>query len=167
MDSPTPLMPAHTVPPPGPMRLETDLRIALLMLNDVRYRAMEGLFGLRRDQVNLASLVLLGMVLHATHQRARSVVAGPALPPAGDAMLGISALRELTQAIAGPASRDTSLFGTLVAIAGVGAVGLPVARRSIRACEHGAQRFGSAFRHRYGVHAAAAAEKMSQLDLRR
>jgi hypothetical protein len=149
--------------PQGIWRLESDLRISFLMLNEARYRAMAALFGLSREQTNLASLVLLGTVAHAIRERAhRMMVAWPA-PTAGDSVLGVATLREAVQTVAGPASRDTSMFGTLVAIAAAGGVCLPLARRSLRAFEQASERAGAAFKHRYGHHAAAASRTMSQL----
>ena len=145
---------ARPVPPTGPMRLESDLRIAFLVLNHARYRVMQDVFGLPRDQVNLASLVLLGMAGGTASARVRRMLSGPALPGPNDTMFGIAAVREVVQSIAGPASRDASMFGTLVAIAAAGGVVIPVARRSVRAVEHGSHRLERAFMHRYGVHVA-------------
>ena len=153
--------------PEGAMRLEADLRILLLMLNEARYRTMAAAFGLSREQTNLASLVLLGMAAHAAGERVHRMLSSPPFPPASDVMLGIAGVRELAQSIAGPASRDTSMFGTLVAVAAMGGVCVPAVQRTIRAFESAAHEVALAFKHRYGRHSSAAAAKVRGLRLRR
>jgi hypothetical protein len=149
--------------PHGPMRLETDLRIACLLLNETRYRTLQSVFGLSRQQANLATLVLLMMLGTSTRQRAHRMMSGPPpVPRPGDASIGVTAMREVVQSIAGPASRDTSMFGTLVTVAAVGGVALPVVRRSMRTARSGMQDVSRAFRHRYGVHAARAAQSAAR-----
>jgi hypothetical protein len=149
----------HVQMPQGPLRLETDLRLAFLLLNEARYRTLESVFGLSRDQANLATLVLLSSLAGSAGQRVHRMMSQPPpVPTRGDTVLGVSLMRELVQSIAGPASRDTSTFGTLVAVAAMGGVALPIVRRSIRAAESGLHEVSVAFRHRYGVHAARAAE---------
>ncbi len=161
-------MTEHVQMPQGPMRLETDLRILFEMLNEARYRTLQATLGVSRDQANLVSLVLLGIVAHSAGVRWRRLMSGPPpVPTPGDAALGVSTMREIVQTIAGPASRDTSMFGTLVAVAAVGGVCVPIARRSMRAVHEGAREVRAAFKQRYGIHAAAAAEKVSQLNLGR
>ncbi len=154
--------------PQGPLRLETDLRILFLMLNEARYRTLQATLGVSRDEANLVSLVLLGMMAHSVGVRWRRFMSGPApVPSPGDMALGVAAVRDVVQGIAGPASRDTSMFGTLVAVAAMGGVSLPIIRRSMHAVREAAHEVTGAFRHRYGVHAAAAAKKVSQLNLGR
>ncbi len=154
------------VMPLGPARLETDLRILFLMLNEGRYRSLTALFGLSRQQSNLASLVLLGMIGHRLGQGWHRLMSGPPpVPGAGDSALGVAGVRELVQTVAGPASRDTSMFGTLVAVAAAGGIALPVVRRGMGAVESASHQVRVAFQHRYGVHAAAAAQRMSALNL--
>jgi hypothetical protein len=144
--------------PEGPLRLETDLRILLLLLNEGRYRTLQRTLGLSRDQANLVSLVLMAMLAQGTRDRVHRLMSGPPpWPEPVDTAFGVAALRELVQSIAGPAARDTSMFGTLVAIAAFGGVCLPVVRRSMRATEVRLHHVQVAFRHRYGVHAARAA----------
>jgi hypothetical protein len=149
--------------PPGPMRLETDLRISFLLLNEARYRTLQGLFGIPREQANLATLVLVLVWAESTHRRARRAVSTPPPSPTpGDSALGIAAARELVQSIAGPTSRDTSMFGTLVTVAALGGISLPIVRRSMHAARSGMHDFTMAFRHRYGVQAARAAATASR-----
>ncbi len=159
-------IPDKVVMPLGPARLETDLRMLFLMLNEARYRSLTALFGLDRDQANLASLVLLGMIGHRIGQRWHQLMSGPPpFPSAGDSMLGVAGVRELVQGIAGPASRDTSMFGTLIAVAAAGGIALPFVRRAARAVESASHEARMAFKHRYGVHAATAARRMRELNL--
>lgn len=144
------------VMPLGPVRLETDLRMLFLMLNEARYRSLSALFGLSREQANLASVVLLGMIGHRLGQRWERWMSGPPpFPSPGDSALGVAGVRELVQTVAGPASRDTSMFGTLVAVAAAGGIALPVVRRMVRAMESTSHEVRMALKHRYGVHAAA------------
>lgn len=144
--------------PHGPLRLETDLRISFLLLNEWRYRTMKSAFGLSREQSNLATFVLLGMLAASTKKQTQKFTSGPPpMPSPVDTVLGISLMREVVQTIAGPAARDTSMFGTLVAVAAMGGVATPIVRRAIRRGESGMHNFTVAFRHRYGVRAARAA----------
>jgi hypothetical protein len=148
------------------MRLETDLRMLFLMLNEARYRTLQAALGVSRPEANLVSLVLLGMTAHSAGRRWRRLMSGPApLPSSGDTALGVAGMREVIQSIAGPASRDTSMLGTLLAVAAAGGIILPIVGRSARAVEQGIEETTAAFRRRYGVHAARAAKKVSQLNL--
>ena len=143
------------VPPLGPMRLASDLRIAYLVLNEARYRTMKRAFGLRRDQVNLASLVALAMAAAAVREGAHKMTTGPAFPAADGTAFAIAGLREVVQTVARPASPDASMPGTLVAVVAVaGACVVPLARRTVRAFGHGTHRAELAFRHRYGLQVA-------------
>jgi hypothetical protein len=153
----------HVEMPHGPMRLETDLRISFLLLNEARYRTLKALFGIPREQANLATLVLVLVWAEGTQRRARQMVSQPPPSPRpGDSALGIAAARELVQSIAGASSRDTSMFGTLVTVAALGGIALPIVRRSMHAARSGVHDFNAAFRHRYGVHAARAAQTASR-----
>jgi hypothetical protein len=156
-------MTEHVQMPHGPMRLETDLQIVLHMLNEGRRRSLQSAFGITREEADLVSLVLLGMIGHSVHRRWTRFMSGPLFPSAGDSALSVAATRELVQTIAGPASRDTSMFGTLVAVAAAGGVALPIVRRGMRAVEVSVEDVAAAFRHRYGIHAARAAAVVSQI----
>ena len=147
-------MTEHVQMPQGPLRLETDLRLTFLLLNEARHRTMESVFGLSREQANLATLVLVASLAGSAGRRVHRMMSQPPpVPTRGDTALGVSLMRELVQSIAGPTSRDTSTFGTLVAVAAMGGVALPMVRRSIRVAESGMHGVSAGFRHRYGVHA--------------
>jgi hypothetical protein len=156
-------MTGHVEMPHGPMRLETDLRISFLLLNEARYRTLTAVLGIPREQANLATLVMVLVAAEGAQLRARRMVSKPPPSPTpGDTALSVAAARELVQSIAGPASRDTSMFGTLVTVAALGGISLPIVRRSMHAARSGMHEFTAAFRHRYGVHAARAAETASR-----
>jgi len=134
----------------GGRLLLTDMRVAWLLLNEARYRAIERLFGLPRDQANLATLIALLVLAQAVHEKAAPVLRAPPAPSAADAALGAAALRELFYDVAGPSSRETPLFATLVTIAVLGGLARPVVRASVHAIRGSSHASVARFRHRYG-----------------
>jgi hypothetical protein len=127
------------LPPHAPERVEepsagelfpSDPRAALLLLNEARYRAIQGMFGVRRDQVNLMTLIAamtLAEAAHAKTQRMRHRLRGPRR---GEFVLAHGLVNGLGQGIAGPSSRDIPLFAPLIGTAMVGAVAVRVVRNS-------------------------------------
>jgi hypothetical protein len=129
--------------------LVSDARVAVLLLDDARYRVIKRLFGVPRDQSWPVTLIALALVAHAAHSKWDQTVRGPGGPTRSDALLGAATLRELLMVVPRRSSRNTPLVGTLVAIAVGGAVlrpGLSRAVTGVRASSHRARR---AFNHRY------------------
>ena len=108
----------------------SDPRAAFVLLNESRYRTIQGVFGVRRDQVNLMSLVAAMTVAEAVHaktQRLRRSLRGPTR---GDMILGDAFLNGLGQQIMGPSTREVPFLAALIGAAAVGTVAVRVVRRS-------------------------------------
>jgi hypothetical protein len=134
----------------GARLLVSDVRTALLLLDEARYRAVNRLFGVSREQSWAVTVIALAVLAQAAHDKAEQMVKGPGGPNRADAMLGAAALRELLAGIPGPASRDTPLVATLVAIAMVGAVVRPALSRTAHGIRTATHRARHSFNHRYG-----------------
>ncbi len=129
--------------------LLTDARVALLVLNDGRYRAMERLFGLPKEQVNVATAVAGLIVAEAIRGRARRLLKGPALS-FPEVALGASSLREGLYAVSGQSPSDTPLVGTLIALGVIGSLARPVVRTTLNGVRESSRQLHGAFNHRYG-----------------
>ena len=117
----------------------SDARLAAGVLNQARYRSLSRVFGVSREEANLLTFVLALGAAGAAHETARRIVRGPFRWSGSDAALGGFLVREAGFGIAGPAAREVPLFGTLVAVAMIGGLGIPQLRRGlrgIRATEH-------------------------------
>jgi hypothetical protein len=106
----------------------TDSRLALAVLNHLRYRALNRVFGVSRDHANLLTVVLLLSAAEGAYEAARRVsgmrVSGP-----GAALAGF-ALRDAALGVAGPSAREVPGFGTLVVFAMLGGLAAPGVRRA-------------------------------------
>jgi len=128
----------------------SDARVALMLLDEARYRAVRRLFGVSRDQSWLVTLIALVLIAEAANAKWDQMVRGPGGPTKADVALGAAALRELLTAISGPSSRDTPLVGTLVSIAVLGALVRPGLRRTVHGIRASSHRVRHSFNHRYG-----------------
>ena len=116
-----------------------DSRLALGVLNQLRYQTMERWFGVSREQANLVTFVLVLGAADATYEATRRLMRAPLLPSAADTAIGAVALRDAVLGIAGPADRQGPLVGTLLAVGVLGGLGVPALRRAsvrLRAAEH-------------------------------
>jgi hypothetical protein len=116
-----------------------DSRLAFAFANHLRYLALKRVFGVSREQANLLTFVLLAGGAEAAYLGARTVVRAPLRVTGADAALGGAMLRESMFGMAGPASRETPMFGTLLALGLLGGLAAPGIRRAIsraRATEH-------------------------------
>jgi hypothetical protein len=118
-------------------------------MNEARYRTVQRLFGVERDQSWLVSLVALGVLGQAAHAGLRRIAQGPG-PSRGDLLLGAGAVKEIAYGIAGPSSRNVPGFGALVAVAVTGHLARPVLARSFRDLRTSGDAMVRAFHHRYG-----------------
>jgi hypothetical protein len=134
----------------GTRLLVTDARVAFLLLNEARFRAIERMFGAPRDQSALVTAVAVGTLMQAVHSKATQIIKRPAGPSVQDTVIGAGIMKAAAHGIAGDSARDSPQFGTLVAIAVLGAACRPLVRlswRDVRAVTH---RMRRDFDHRYG-----------------
>ena len=134
----------------GGKLLLTDSKIALLFGDEARVRALNRLFGLSREQANLATAVALLLLVQAAADAKQRLVAQGATPTAGDSAIWVVVARELLAGVAGPSSRDTPLLGTLITIAFLGGAARRIAIKAGHAIRSGSHRADVGFRHRYG-----------------
>jgi hypothetical protein len=134
----------------GARLLVADVRTALLLADEARYRTVNRLFGVSRDQSWAVTVIALALLAGVAHDKAEQMLKGPGGPTRADVMLGAAGLRELLAEIPGPASRDTPLVATLVAIALAGAVVRPGLSRTAHGIRTATHRARHAFNRRYG-----------------
>ena len=134
----------------GRRLLASDLRVAFLLANEARYRTVERLLGVPRDQANFVTVIGLLVLADAVHEHAARALSAPGGPAPADAVLGSLTLRELLYGLGGPSSRDTPLFGTLITIGVIGGLIRPAVGKSIHGIRSSSQRMQVAFHQRYG-----------------
>jgi len=135
--------------PGGTQMLVVDLWGTLMLVNEARYRTIERMFGVPRDQVNVTTIILALVAAEAIHTRAQKL-RPPRRPTIADVAIGTGALRESIYGVAGPASRDTPLVGTLIAMAVLGGLVRPPVARSVRGVKASSRRMHTMFLGRYG-----------------
>jgi hypothetical protein len=117
----------------------TDSRLVLAVLNHLRYQALNRTLGLSREQANVLTVVLLLSAADGAYEATRRVTGMRPRVSGTDAAIGAIALRDVALGVAGPASREVPAFGTLMALAMLGAAAGPGLRRTalrMRAAEH-------------------------------
>ena len=129
--------------------LLVDLRGGMLLLNEARCRTVERMFGVRRDQVNLTTVIALLLVAEQVHRRAERLKP-PRRASLADLAIGGGAIRESIYGVAGPASRDTPLAGTLIVLAVLGGLVRPPVVRSFHGMKASSRRMHTMFLGRYG-----------------
>jgi hypothetical protein len=132
----------------GARLLAADARVVYLLADDARRRAIERVFGIPRDEksglLTLFALAALGSALQSR------VPGRPSRPGLSGVMFGFGAVAEAAYDIAGPSSRESPYFGTLLAFALAGAATRVAVRKTahgVRGVSHEAYR---EFHHRYG-----------------
>jgi hypothetical protein len=133
----------------GAQLLVSDIRTAWLLLNAARYRALERVFGVTGEQANLLTFVALLMLAEGGFERTHRLLDDAGPPSVADSVLGVATVRAFGQMIAGPTSRETPLFGTLVTIAVVGSFLRPALVRGSREFAQFSYQAREAFSHRY------------------
>ena len=138
----TPPAGEQLVPPPpavgGARLLVTDLRVGFLLLNEARYRTFERLFGLPRDQANLATLVAAVALAEAAHDKVGWLLQARTLAPA-ELALGGAVFKELVLGPPKPGRPETPGLALLAAFALAGGFVAPAlvrSARSVRAATH-------------------------------
>jgi hypothetical protein len=134
----------------GTRLLASDIRLANLLVNDARYRAIQAVFGVRRDQVNLVTLIAAMALADSVHKKTEQLLLGLRSPTRSDAILGVGRVNALGNGIAGPASRKTPLFGMLVGSVLVGSVGAPALGGAAHGIKAAAHEIRLSFNGRYG-----------------
>jgi hypothetical protein len=122
----------------------TDSRLAIAVLNHLRYQALNRAFGLSRDQANVVSVVLLLGAADTAYEAARRIGGMRPHVSGTDAALGAIALRDASLGIAGPNVRAIPGFGALVAFAILGGFAAPALRRTARRMRVAEQRLRAA-----------------------
>jgi len=134
----------------GATLLVSDVRVAFMLLNEARYRSLERLFGIPREQANVATVIAILIAAKAVHDRTERMVKGPGGPTRADALLGAAVLKESIYRVAGPSSRERPLSGTAVAIAALAGMSGPALSRSIRGIRTDRRRIQLTFKRYYG-----------------
>jgi hypothetical protein len=129
----------------------TDSRLVLAVANHLRYKALNRVFGVSREQANLVTVVLLLAAADGAYEGARRIGAMHMGVSGGDAAVGAIALREAALGVAGPNARAIPGFGTLVALAILGGAAAPGLRRTAHRMRGAEQRLRRARIRRYAV----------------
>jgi hypothetical protein len=123
----------------GPAQLAVaDSRLALAVLNHLRYQALNRVFGASREQANVLTAVLLIGAADGAYEAVRRIGGMRLYPSGGTTAFGALALREAALGIAGPSTRQVPQAGTLLALGIVGGLAAPTLRRTaqrLRAAE--------------------------------
>jgi hypothetical protein len=134
----------------GARLLAGDARVAFVLVNEARYRAMANLFGATREEANVATFVAGLVLAQAIHHQWRRLMDAPMAPSLPDEVIGTAVVRELLSRAAGPGVSDSPQLSNLLLAAVVATGGAPVvirAMRGLRKAGHGAD---AGFRKRYG-----------------
>jgi hypothetical protein len=134
----------------GFKRLVSDLRIVLLLADEARDAVMARLFGVAKDDSALISIIAVALLVAAARDKGKAMVGLPVPGSSGDALIGVSALRESAHWLAGDLYRDTPIFGTLIAIAFLGTAIKPVLGFSFKELRVGVRDVRQGFDNRYG-----------------
>jgi len=134
----------------GAKLLVSDVRVALLLVDEARQRVVERLFGVSREQSWQVTLIALVLLASTAHDKSDQLLKGLGGPTRSDVVLGAAGLRELLTWISGQSSRDTPLVGTLVMVAIVGALVRPGVSRAAHGIRTSSHRARLSFKHRYG-----------------
>ena len=129
--------------------LAADARVASLFADEARRRTMRRLFGIpTTDKSGLATLVALLTLGEAIRRRTNGYRRPN--PTVIGAVTGLGLVKELAYDIAGPWSRESSNFGTLLAFALMAASARVAVRSSVRGVRSVSHQGFSEFEHRYG-----------------
>jgi hypothetical protein len=110
----------------------SDSRLALALLNHMRYQALNRAFGVSREQANVLTAVLLLTGVETAYEGARRIGGmRPHVSGLGAATAGF-ALRDAAFGVGGPSSRQVPAFATLLSVALLGGLAVPGLRRASR-----------------------------------
>jgi hypothetical protein len=108
-----------------------DSRLALAVLNHLRYQALNRALGLSREQANVLTAVVLLSVADGAYEATRRISGMRPHVSGADAAIGAAALREASLTMAGPSVRAIPGLGALVAFAILGGFAAPAVRRTV------------------------------------
>jgi hypothetical protein len=128
----------------------SDVRVALLLLDEARWRVVRRLFGVSRAQSWPVTLIVLALLASAAQDKSDQILRGRGGPTRADVALGAAALREMLFGVPGQSSGDGRLLDTLMTIALVGAVVRPGLSRTVRGVRTSAHGVRQSFNCRYG-----------------
>jgi hypothetical protein len=134
----------------GAQLLATDARVAFLLMNEARKRALIRAFGISPQDANAVTAIGLILAANAAQDRVGRLLRGAAAPTTTDALIAGGSVRALLGVVAGPALDETPGLGTLIAVALAAHAVRPTAARSLHAVRSGSHRTLIGFRHRYG-----------------
>ncbi len=132
----------------GVRLLAADAQVATMLANEARRRALRRLFGIPVDtNSRIATLIALGALVEGIRRQRERL---PPKPSPDYGLIGLGVLRETAYEIAGPGSRSSRYFGTLLGVALIGGA----TRIAVKKSAHGARvvthRATAEFNHRYG-----------------
>ena len=134
----------------GARLLFTDTRVVFLLLGEARRRFAARLFGVPMDKTGMVTIIALGTLAKALHDKSAQLASVPAVPSLGDTTIAAGVVKEIGHLVAGEWSREFPLFEPLVGLALVGALLRPAFRVSFRDVRASSHRARIAFDHRYG-----------------
>jgi len=134
----------------GTALLLGDAAGALLLANEARYRTLERVFGIRREDANIATAIGLLTLANAVYERSHRPTVPKPPTAVANFTIGMGALRESIYGVAGPAASDTPLAGTLIAIAVLGGLARQPVTRGVHGMKASSHKLKSMFRGRYG-----------------
>jgi hypothetical protein len=134
----------------GARLLAGDARVAFVLVNEARYRAMANVFGATREQANLATFIAGLVLVHQVHERWRRLMDAPMAPSFPDEVIGTAVVRELLSRAAGPGVSDSPQLSNLLLAAVVATGGAPVVVRALRGLRKAGHGADAGFRKRYG-----------------
>jgi hypothetical protein len=110
----------------------SDVRTALLLLNEARYRGLARIFGVSRTQANVVTVIGLVALADATRDRVNWLLNAPGTPASTDGFLSGAVAEELFHEVAGPSSRTTPFLGAIVMAGLLHGRTRPVILRTVR-----------------------------------
>ena len=133
----------------GARLLVSDVRLALLLLDEARQRVVERLFGVSRDQL-VRDVDRAWKLAQAAHDNSDQMLRGPGGPTRADAGAWSRCARGAARRDPRPSSRETPLVATLLTIAVAGAPVPPALSRTAHGIRTSSHRARLSCNHRYG-----------------
>jgi hypothetical protein len=126
------------------------MRLVGKLANEARFRSLERLFGISREDSALVTLVALGTLGAAGGRAWAKFMKGPPLPEFGDTMMVVGGAQGLFSGVAGELARDKPDLLVLVAFSVVATSIRPLLGRSWHTAHAATHAARMGFDHRYG-----------------
>jgi hypothetical protein len=130
--------------------LLSDMRLVGKLANEARFRSLDRLFGISRQDSALVTLVALGTLGAAGGRAWTKFMRGPPLPELGDTLMAVGGVQSLFSGVAGELARDSPSLPALIAFSVVATSVRPVLGRSWRTAHAATHAARMGFDHRYG-----------------